>query len=142
MKAMRCNSIRRHRRDAGTVTAFTVVWVAAALLLSGLVLDAGLAVSTKVSARSVANAAARAGARELDVTALRTRGIVRLDAAKAQAAASSWIARAGLRGTATVTGNTVTVTVDTQQRTQLLNLAGITEIPVHATATAEAIVPN
>ena len=142
MKAMRCNSIRRHRRDAGTVTAFTVVWVAAALLLSGLVLDAGLAVSTKVSARSVANAAARAGARELDVTALRTRGIVRLDATKAQAAASSWIARAGLRGTATVTGNTVTVTVDTQQRTQLLNLAGITEIPVHATATAEAIVPN
>ncbi|NUR30040.1 MAG: hypothetical protein HOV83_30025, partial [Catenulispora sp.] len=80
MKPIHRNAIRRRLRrdDRGTVTAFTVVWVAAALLLAGLVLDAGLAVSTKVNARSVANAAARAGARELDVTALRIRGVVRL----------------------------------------------------------------
>lgn len=144
MKPIHHKAIRRRRGrdDRGTVTAFTVVWVAAALLLAGLVLDAGLAVSTKVSARSVANAAARAGARELDVAALRTRGVVRLDPVKAQSAATSWIARAGLRGSATVSGSTITVTVDTEQRTQLLNLAGITSIPVHATATAEAIVPN
>jgi hypothetical protein len=114
----------------------------AALLLGGLVLDAGLAVSTKVNARSVANAAARAGARELDVAALRTTGVVRLDRAKAQAAATSWLARAGLPGTVTVTGDTVTVSVTTSRPTQLLNLAGIGSIAVHATATAEAVVPN
>jgi hypothetical protein len=98
-------------------------------------------VSTKVNAREVANSAARAGARELDITALRTRGIVRLDPVKARTAAARWIARAGLPGTVTVTGNAVTVTVSTAQRTQLLNLAGVTSIPVHAMAVATAITP-
>ncbi|WP_225319712.1 pilus assembly protein TadG-related protein [Micromonospora aurantiaca (nom. illeg.)] len=135
--------MRPHRRvwDEGQVTAFTVIWLAAALLLGGLVLDAGLAVSTKVNARAVANAAARAGARELDVFALRTNGTVRLDPVKARTAATSWIARAGLPGTVNVDGNTVTVSVTTSRRTQLLHLAGIGSIPVHATATADAITP-
>lgn len=135
---------RRHlppRHDQGAVTAFTVVWLAAALLLAGLVLDAGLAVSTKVNARSVANAAARAGARELDVAALRTTGVIKLDPDKARAAALNWIARAAMPGTVTVTANTVTVTITTSQPTQLLKLAGIGSIPVHATATADAVVP-
>jgi Flp pilus assembly protein TadG len=133
---------RLRRGDRGAVTAFTVVWLVAALLLGGLVLDAGLAVSTKVNARSVANAAARAGASELDLGALRTTGTVRLDPAKARAAAASWIARAGLPGTVTVTATTVTVSVTTSRPTQLLGLAGIGSIAVHATATADAIIPN
>ncbi|MFY1659346.1 pilus assembly protein TadG-related protein [Micromonospora sp. WMMD1274] len=142
MRADRRNTVRRLlRRDRGTVTAFTVVWIATALLLAGLVLDAGLAVSTKVSARSTAQAAARAGARELDVATLRRTGVARLDPVKARAAATGWIARAGLRGTVTVTATRVIVEVTTTQRTQLLNLAGIDSIPVHATATAEAVTP-
>lgn len=132
---------RAHVADRGTVTAFTIVWLAAALLLAGLVLDAGLAVSTKVNARAVANAAARAGARELDLAALRISGVIRIDQDKARSSAASWIARAGLRGTVTVTANTVTVSVTTSQPTQLLDLIGIRSIPVHATATAEAITP-
>ncbi|MFI1996814.1 pilus assembly protein TadG-related protein [Actinoplanes sp. NPDC020271] len=132
---------RGHAADRGTVTAFTIVWLAAALVLAGLVLDAGLAVSTKVNARAVANAAARAGARELDLAALRINGVIRIDQGKARSSAASWIARAGLRGTVTVTANTVTVSVTTSQPTQLLDLIGIRSIPVHATATAEAITP-
>lgn len=132
---------RGHAADRGTVTAFTIVWLAAALALAGLVLDAGLAVSTKVNARAVANAAARAGARELDLAALRINGIIRIDQNKARSSAASWISRAGLRGTVTVTANTVTVSVTTSQPTQLLDLIGIRSIPVHATATAEAITP-
>jgi hypothetical protein len=133
---------RRHARaDRGTVTAFTVVWLAASLALAGLVLDAGLAVSTKVNARAVANAAARAGARELDLAALRINGIIRIDQNKARTAAASWLSRAGLQGSVTVTANTVTVSVTTSRPTQLLNLIGIGSIPVHATSTAEAITP-
>jgi Flp pilus assembly protein TadG len=143
MRANRRNTVRRLlRRDRGTVTAFTVVWAVTALLLAGLVLDAGLAVSTKVSARSTAQAAARAGARELDVAALRRTGVARLDPVKARAAATSWIARARLRGAVTVTATSVTVEVTTAQRTQLLNLTGIDSIAVHATATAEAVIPT
>lgn len=132
---------RARTADRGTVTAFTVIWLAAALALAGLVLDAGLAVSTKVNARAVANAAARAGARELDLAALRINGIIRIDQTKARTAAAGWIARAGLHGTVTVTANTVTVSVTTSQPTQLLDLIGIRSIPVHAKATAEAITP-
>ena len=92
------------------------------LAFAGLVLDAGLAISTKVQAVSDAQSAARAGARELDVAALRTNGVIRLDPAQAQAAARSWLTRAGLAGTVTVTPDTVTVTVTT--------------VPPHPTAAA------
>ncbi|HET6953106.1 MAG TPA: hypothetical protein VFI47_22180, partial [Acidimicrobiales bacterium] len=42
----------------------------------------------------MAQAAARAGARELDVAALRTSGVVRIDPVKARAAAQDWLKRA------------------------------------------------
>lgn len=134
---------RHHHRDDGQATAFVVVWLLAAMLLSGLVFDGGMAVATKVSAVSIAQAAARAGARELDVTALRTTGAVRLDPVRAETAARDWLTRSGLHGTWTVTvnANRITVTISSAQPTQLLHLAGIDQIPLHASATADAISP-
>ena len=129
------------RRDGGQATAFTVVMTVAVLALAGLVLDAGLAVSTKVEAVSAAQSAARAGARELDVAALRTTGIVRIDPVKARIAARDWLGRAQLTGIVTVTGNQVTVSVTTARQTQLLHMIGVASIPITATATADAIVP-
>jgi hypothetical protein len=131
-------------RDSGQVTAFVVVWLLAAMLLSGLVFDGGMAVAAKVSTVSTAQAAARAGARELDVTALRTTGTVHLDPVKADTAARDWLNRSGVHGarTVTVTGNQVTVTITSAQPTQLLRLAGVATIPVHASATADAISPT
>lgn len=132
---------RRGRDDAGTVTAFTVMLILAVLAFAGLVLDAGLAIATKVQAVSDAQSAARAGARELDVAALRANGTIRLDPAQAQTAARDWLNRAGLAGTVVVTADTVTVSVATARRTQLLQLIGLASIPVTATATAEAVQP-
>jgi hypothetical protein len=133
---------RRHRRaDAGTVTAFTVILTLAVFTFAGLVLDAGLAISTKVQAVSDAQSAARAGARELDVAALRTTGVIRLDPAQSEATARNWLTRAGLSGTVAVTPDTVTVTVHTSRRTQLLQLVGLSTIPIAATATARAVQP-
>jgi hypothetical protein len=127
--------------DEGTVSGYTVVSVAAVLALSGLVLDGGLAVATKVSAVSAAQSAARAGARELDLAFLRSGGGIRLAPAQARAAANGWLTRAGLTGTVSVTGNQVTVAVTTSRRTQLLQLVGIRAIPIDATATATAVQP-
>jgi hypothetical protein len=112
------------------VTAFTVILVLAVLAFAGLVLDAGLAISTKVHAVSVAQSAARAGARELDVAALRTTGAIHLDPTRARATARNWVTRTGM-----------TVTVTTTRRTQLLQLIGLRSIPVEATATATAVQP-
>jgi hypothetical protein len=132
---------RHHEADAGTVTAFTVILILAVLAFAGLVLDAGLAISTKVQAVSDAQSAARAGARELDVAALRTNGVIRLDQAQAEATAQDWLSRAGLSGTVTTTPDTVTVIVHTARRTQLLQLVGVRTIPIAATATARAVQP-
>lgn len=129
------------RADDGTVTAYTLILVAAVLAFAGLVLDGGLAISTKVQAVSDAQSAARAGARELDVAALRTNSVIRLDPVAAEATARRWLARTGLAGTVTVAPDTVTVTVTTSRRTQLLQLLGLRSIPITATATAEAVRP-
>jgi hypothetical protein len=132
---------RPTRDDAGTVTAYTVILILAVLAFAGLVLDAGLAIATKVQAVSDAQSAARAGARELDVAALRTNAVILLDATRAEATSRNWLNQAGISGTVIVTANTVTVTVATSRRTQLLQLIGLASIPVTATATAQAVRP-
>ena len=141
VKQSRGRRSARARADDGTVSAYTLNLVAAVLAFAGLVLDGGLAISTKVQAVSDAQSAARAGARELDVAALRTNSVIRLDPAAAEATARQWLARTGLAGTVTVTPDTVTVTVTTSRRTQLLQLLGLRSIPITATATAEAVRP-
>lgn len=132
---------RRLHRDAGSVSGYTVITSLAGLAFAALVLDAGLAIATKVDAVSIAQSSARAGARELDVLYLRQTGVIRLDPVKAQDTAEQWVANSGLSGTVTVAGNTVTVTVTTVQQTQLLQMVGITSIPIAAQATATAVEP-
>jgi hypothetical protein len=131
----------RHRTggDAGQVTPFVVTMALALLLVAGLVLDGGLALSAKVQALDTAAAAARAGAEELDLVAYRTRDVVQLDPVRAAATAQGWLASAGVIGTATATTTTVTVTVLRTSRTQLLQLIGVTELHVSATATATPV---
>jgi hypothetical protein len=129
------------RRETGSATAFTLILILAVLAFAGLVLDGGLAVSAKVQAISTAQSAARAGAEELDLQALRATGQLRLDPSRAQATARDWLTRAGATGTVTATTDAVTVAVTAQSRTQLLHLVGIDAIPIAATATAQAIQP-
>jgi Flp pilus assembly protein TadG len=132
----------RHRTgggDAGSVTPFVVLLSVALLAVAGLVLDAGLAISAKVQALDTAQAAARAGAQQLDLYAYRTRGITRLDPVRAASAARAWLASAGVPGDASATATTVTVTVRRTSRTQLLQLVGVGSLNVSASATAIAV---
>ncbi|MBN1174646.1 MAG: hypothetical protein JXA67_20955 [Micromonosporaceae bacterium] len=125
--------------DAGQVTPFAVVMVTALLLVAGLVLDAGMALSTKVQALDTAQAAARVGAQQLNLHVYRTTGVAELDPARAEQAARTWLASAGVQGTASATTAVATVTVRRASRTQLLQLLGIHELGVTATASARAI---
>jgi hypothetical protein len=133
---------RRAAGDRGSVTGYTVIVTIAAVVFAGLVLDAGMAVATKVQVISTAQSAARAGARDLDLAHLRATGTIRVDPAAAQTSAQDWLQRSGWGGTVTVTGNQVTVTVTGTADTQLLGMVGIATIPVGATATATAIPPG
>jgi len=135
-------SLRRRARglrddEDGRVTAFVVIMAVAALLFSGLVLDGGLALATKVRAIGEAQEAARAGAQEIDLTAYRADGTLRLLPQQAIAAARNYLAAAGHAGTVSVAGNTVNVSVTITQPTQLLGLAGLGSITVTGTGQAQ-----
>jgi len=133
---------RLHHRlggDAGQITGFAIFMIIMLMAVGGLVLDAGLALSQKVRALDLAQAAARAGAQKLNLYEYRTSGVAELDPAGAAGAARAWLATAGVDGTASATTTTVTVTVRRSSRTQLLQLVGVRQLAVSATASATAV---
>ena len=112
---MTANRVRLRGRlgdtESGMVTAFTVIFTLALLLMAGLVLDGGLALAAKVQA---------------------------IDDAQAAADAKRYLAAAGHTGTVSVNGKQVTVTVTITQPTQILSLAGIDHLTETGTGTATA----
>jgi Flp pilus assembly protein TadG len=138
MSGLRTRWRQVRRDDRGQITPWTIVGVIIVLVLAGLVLDLGLGMSDKVRLLDVAQAAARAGAREIDLATYRANGTVQLQPAQAAAAARTFAQQTGVPGQVTVSASTttVTVTITGTRRTQLLNLVGITGLPVSATATA------
>ncbi|MBV9662023.1 MAG: hypothetical protein JO337_12785 [Acidimicrobiales bacterium] len=124
--------------EAGMVTAFVVIFTVALLVMAGLVLDGGLALSAKVRAIDDAQAAARAGAQAINIPLYRSTGQITLDPVEASADAEQYLAQAGQRGTVTVDGDQVTVTITVTQPTQLLSLAGIDHLTVSGSGTATA----
>jgi TPR repeat protein len=132
---------RRVRGDRGSATGWALGTMFVGLLLAGLVFDGGAAMTTKASALSVAQQAARAGADQLDLATLRATGEVHLDPAAAEQAAASWLAQAAQTGTVAATTEQVTVTVTATGSAVLLSVVGITSYELSATATAEAVQP-
>lgn len=132
--ARRINAIGG-RGEGGAVTVFVALLAVALFALAGLVLDGGRAISAQQAAQDEADQAARSGAAALSVNALRS-GTVELDAQAAVANAVAYTVTAGHRGTATVVGNAVEVTVHYRVPTDILGMIGIGTLPVSATARA------
>ncbi len=124
--------------ESGTVTAFVVVFMLALLVMAGLVLDGGLALSAKVQAIDDAQAAARAGAQAIDVPLYRATGEITLDPTLASADAEAFLARAGRTGTVSVAGDEVTVTVTITQSTRILSVVGVEHFTETGTRAATA----
>jgi Flp pilus assembly protein TadG len=103
--------------------------------LIGLVVDGGTAIATQSAATDVAQQAARAGAAQLSVSALRA-GQVALDAPGAVAAAEAYLSAAGFSGSASVSGSSVTVNIQDAAPTSILGILGIGSINVTATGIA------
>jgi hypothetical protein len=122
--------------DSGQVTAFVVIIAATLVLFAGLVVDGGLTLTAQVRAMDEAQAAARAGADAVNVTAYRTHDTVSLSPTTAMTAAESYLAATGDSGTVSISGDRVTVTVLAVQRMQIFSLVGLSAKTVTATATA------
>ena len=124
--------------DRGSITAYLLIMTVALVLMAGLVLDGGAALTAHGTAADTAQQAARAGADALDDTSLRTTTPAGLTAnpAAARTAAAAVLAAAGVTGEVTVAGTTVTVTAHATRPTAILAIAGITQVGGTATATA------
>lgn len=121
--------------EVGSLTVFLSVLAVALLAMVGLVVDAGRAIAAQGEAMAVAEQAARAGAGQLSIDALRS-GTVVVDPAAAMSAAQGYLAAAGGTGSVSVSGNQVTVRIDKREPTALLAIVGIRQINVAAVATA------
>jgi hypothetical protein len=121
------------------VTAFVAILACGLLVVTGLVVDGGIALTAEVTAMSQAEDAARAGAQAVDLPRLRTNRTVTLDPAAARQGAQDYLAAAGAHGSAQATTQQVTVRVTDTVHTALLTLVGIGTLTVHADATAHAV---
>jgi uncharacterized membrane protein len=123
-------------RETGTVTVFVTVFMTTLLLVAGLVIDGGQVLAARREASYLAESAARAGAQEVDIVALRTTGGAALDPDAAQHRAQRYLASAGVHGVVRVDGDTVSVDVTITRHLSLLGIVGIKEATVSANGTA------
>lgn len=82
---------RRPRGERGSFTFAVIFWALMAMMLAGLVVDGGLALTERQRAGDIAEQAARAGADDLDQNALR-QGVYQLDAGACARAESVGVA--------------------------------------------------
>ncbi len=128
----------RRRGERGQVIAFLVAMTAGFIAIAGLVDDGGRALSGRVRALDEAQAAARVGAQQINLTLLREDGSVELDASAAVQAADQYLATVGDAGAVTVSGNSIHVTVTISVPTQILGAFGVTNLTVSAEGEAAA----
>jgi len=130
---------RRVGDDRGSATVFGLFLIMVVLVLAGAMIEGGNAMSARGHATDIAQQAARAGADKLDLAALRTTGVVRIDPTAAKAAATAFLAQVGETGTVTATPASVSVTVTVTRPGILVPILGISTLTVHATAAAAPI---
>lgn len=121
--------------DRGSITGFVAIVAVALVMVAGMAYDGGQVVAAQGRARSYAAKAARAGAQEIDLTALRSSGATVLDPVRAEASALAYLDEVDAFGTVTVDGTTVTVTVTVTQPMLMLPVPDRTVI-VTQSATA------
>ena len=130
---------RSRRRDERGSATVVVVFLAVALLAgAGLVIDGGYALADRRRAMNQAEQSARVASDKLSEAGLRS-GATLVDDGQARAAAESYLSTLGARGTVTITGGRVTVTVRDDYRPAILSMVGVDSIDVAATATAVSI---
>jgi Flp pilus assembly protein TadG len=117
------------RGQAGSLSVAMPLVVVLAMTVIGFAFDGANALTAKRQGINVAEQAARAGAGQLDLAALRDAGVFRIDPAKARRAAASYLASAGYAGQVRLgrdgLGDRVDVTVDWSQAALFARLVGV-----------------
>lgn len=131
---------RGSRNERGSAAVFVVGMAVTLFACAGLVLDAGTALNARMRLADQVEQAARAGAQQIDVLALRQDQVVVLDQQAAESAARSYMANVSPENALVeVAGDQVTVTAKGEVKTVLLSIIGIDKFSIRARATSEAV---
>ncbi|MFF3934116.1 pilus assembly protein TadG-related protein [Streptomyces hirsutus] len=125
-------------RDRGSMSLFFALTAVALLMVMGLLVDGGGALNAANRATSAAQEAARAAGQQLDVAQAVEGSAITLDPDAAVAAAQDYLAAVGLQGSAEITddGRSLTVNVRDSYTTYFAQFVGVGTISVTGTATA------
>lgn len=129
----------QRRDDHGGVELFVLVVVMAIVLALGIITDLGGRMRTADRAAWTAQQAARAAASQVSGAGVQDGAAPVMSAQEAVATAQRVVAAAGMSGTASVDGDTVTVTVSTTYTPMILSIAGRPAWSVSETATAQIV---
>ena len=126
--------------ERGEITAFLLIIFFALFAIGGLVIDGGMALAAKRRAMNEAQAAARAGASQINETEYRRNGSVVLDRNAAITAALNYLQdhtshRAGAAADVP-DNNTVEVTVKFTQPMTILGIGSITSLSINGNGSA------
>jgi Flp pilus assembly protein TadG len=128
------------RDESGTATAFVVGFAIVLLACAGLVIDGGTALNARMTLADDVEQAARAGAQEIDIVALRANDVVQLDPRAAEGRAYAYLGGLGYSvSTANAAGDQITVGAQDQVAPKLLSLIGVPPFDISASATAQAV---
>jgi uncharacterized membrane protein len=130
--------IRRLRDDEGQVLVLVALMMVGVVSVVGLVSDGGLVFAQRRDLQNVADAAAAAGAMQINEAVYRSTGEVVLDEQLARDAAALYLdAEGGLDYVVNVLPDRVEVAVSRQATTGFLRVIGINGVEVSASASAE-----
>lgn len=130
--------VRRLHGDEGQVLVMVALMMVGVVSVVGLVSDGGLVFAQRRDLQNVADAAAAAGAMQIDEAVYRSTGEVVLDEQLARDAAAFYLdAEGDLDYVVSVLSDRVEVSVSRQATTGFLRVIGIDGIEVSATASAE-----
>jgi Flp pilus assembly protein TadG len=128
------------RAEDGQILVLTLIVALALLAILGLVADGGLLFARHRDLQSLADAAARAGAAQLDEAAYRASNgqTAQLNPAKAKAATARYLRASGFAGRASVSATTSQVTVGLAEaiRAPIFNIVGLGPIRLTVIALA------
>ncbi len=110
-------------RDSGAVTGWIAVMMLVAAIVFGVVLDVGGTMRTQQRVAEAASEAARAAGQALSAPAAANGTGAFVDPGAAVAAAESYLAAAGVSGTVTAAGSTITVTTSATYDAHLLGFS-------------------
>lgn len=138
------NGRRRAASRARGRRGQALIWVALLLPLLlavvGLALDGGIVFAARRQAQNAADAAARAGAQEIDIDRYRETDEVVLDDRWARYEARRYLAGLGARdATVDIASNQVFVTVRREVPLSFLRLVGVESVRIEASAVAAPV---